>query len=134
MSWRIVNPDSLAAPRGWNHGLLSDGRGRILFVAGQTASDVSGRTDLDFVGQFRLALERVAAVVREAGGEPGNIGRLVIYVTNMNTYLESRKPLGEAYRAVMGRHYPAMALVEVVRLVDSDTMVEIEAMAVLPDA
>ena len=76
----------------------------------------------------------VAAIEREAGGEPGHIGRLVIYVTNMNTYLESRKPLGEAYRAVMGRHYPAMALVEVVRLVDSDTMVEIEAMAVLPDA
>lgn len=134
MSWRIVNPDSLAAPRGWNHGLLWDGRGRILFVAGQTASDLSGRTDLDFVGQFRLALERVAAVVREAGGEPGHIGRLVIYVTNMDTYLGNRKPLGEAYRAVMGRHYPAMALVEVVRLVDSDTMVEIEAMAVLPDA
>ena len=134
MSWRIVNPDSLAPPRGWNHGLLWDGRGKVLFVAGQTASDAAGRSDLDFVGQFRLALERVVTIVREAGGEPAHIGRLAIYVTNMDTYLESRKPLGEAYRAVMGRHYPAMALVEVVRLVDSDTMVEIEAIAVLPDA
>jgi len=134
MSWRIVNPGSLVPPRGWNHGMLWDGRGSVLFVAGQTASDASGRTDLDFVGQFRTALERVVAVVREAGGEPGHIGRLVIYVTNMDTYLESRKALGEAYRGVMGRHYPAMALVEVVRLVDSDTTVEIEAIAVLPDA
>jgi len=134
MNWRIVNPESLVPPRGWNHGLVWDGRGRILFVAGQTASDASGRTELDFAGQFRLALERVVTVVREAGGEPAHIGRLVIYVTNMDTYNESRKSLGEAYREVMGRHYPAMALVEVVRLVDSDTTVEIEAMAVLPDA
>jgi enamine deaminase RidA (YjgF/YER057c/UK114 family) len=134
MNWRIVNPESLVPPRGWNHGLLWDGRGRVLFVAGQTASDASGRTDLDFAGQFRLALERVVTVVREAGGEPGNIGRLVIYVTNIDTYNESRKKLGEAYRELMGRHYPAMALVEVVRLVDSDTKVEIEAMAILPDA
>ena len=134
MSWRIVNPDALPAPRGWNHGLLWDGRGSVLFVAGQTASDASGRTDLDFVGQFRLALERVVAVVGDAGGEPGHIGRLVIYVTNMDTYLESRKALGEVYRAIMGRHYPAMALVEVSRLVDSDTTVEIEAIAMLPDA
>ncbi|HWC07374.1 MAG TPA: RidA family protein [Gemmatimonadota bacterium] len=134
MSWRIVNPGALPTPRGWNHGLLWDGRGKMLFVAGQTASDASGRTDLDFVGQFRLALERVVAVVREAGGEPGHVGRLVIYVTNMDRYVESRKALGEVWRAVMGRHYPAMALVEVVRLVDSDTMVEIEAIAMLPDA
>ena len=134
MSWRIVNPGSLVPPRGWNHGMLWEGGGRMLFVAGQTASDASGRTDLDFVDQFRLALERVVAVVREAGGEPGHVGRLVIYVTNMDRYVESRKALGEAYRAVMGRHYPAMALVEVARLVDSDTMVEIEAIAMLPDA
>ncbi|MGH7543793.1 MAG: RidA family protein, partial [Gemmatimonadota bacterium] len=80
------------------------------------------------------ALERVVTVVREAGGEPGHVGRLVIYVTNMDRYLESRKALGEVWREVMGRHYPAMALVEVVRLVDPDTMVEIEAVAVLPDA
>jgi enamine deaminase RidA (YjgF/YER057c/UK114 family) len=104
MNWRIVNPESLVPPRGWNHGLLWDGRGRVLFVAGQTASDASGRTDLDFAGQFRLALERVVTVVREAGGEPGNIGRLVIYVTNIDTYNESRKKLGEAYRELMGRH------------------------------
>lgn len=133
MTYRIVNPDALGQPRGWNHGMLSETGGRILFVAGQTASDVNGRVEGDFVAQFRRALEKLVAVVREAGGEPCDIGRLTIYVSNMDTYLECRKPLGEAYRAVMGHHYPAMALVEVTRLVEPDTMVEIEATAILRD-
>lgn len=134
MTYRIVNPDALGQPRGWNHGMLSEKGGRILFVAGQTAGVVDGPVQGDFVAQFRVALERVVAVVREAGGEPDLIGRMTIYVSNMDTYLESRKPLGEAYRAVMGQHYPAMALVEISRLTEPDMMVEIEATAVLPDA
>ncbi len=134
MTYRIVNPEALGRPRGWNHGMLAESGGRVLFVAGQTASDVDGPVEKDFVAQFRVALERVVAVVREAGGGPAHIGRMTIYVSNMDTYLESRKPLGEAYRAVMGQHYPAMALVEVSRLTEPDTMVEIEATAVLPDA
>lgn len=133
MTYRIVNPEDLGRPRGWNNGMLAEPGGRILFVAGQTATDASGRVEGDFVTQFRLALEKLVAVVREAGGEPADIGRLAIYVSNMETYLESLKPLGEAYRAVMGNHYPAMALVEVSRLVDPDTMVEIEATAVVRD-
>lgn len=134
MTYRIVNPDQLGQPSGWNHGMLSETGGRILFVAGQTASDVNGRVEGDFVAQFRSALEKLVAVVREAGGRPRDVGRLTIYVSNMDAYLESRKPLGEAYRAVMGQHFPAMALVEVTRLVEPDTMVEIEATAVLTDA
>lgn len=133
MTYRIVNPEDLGRPRGWNNGMLAEPGGRILFVAGQTATDANGRVEGDFVTQFRLALEKLVAVVREAGGEPTDIGRLAIYVSNMETYLESLKPLGEAYRAVMGNHYPAMALVEVSRLVDPDTMVEIEATAVVRD-
>lgn len=133
MTYRIVNPEDLGQPRGWNNGMLAEPGGRILFVAGQTATDASGRVEGDFVTQFRLALEKLVAVVREAGGEPADIGRLAIYVSNMETYLESLKPLGEAYRAVMGNHYPAMALVEVSRLVDPETMVEIEATAVVRD-
>ncbi|MGH7556195.1 MAG: RidA family protein [Gemmatimonadota bacterium] len=134
MTYRIVNPEALGQPRGWNHGMLSESGGRVLFVAGQTAADSSGRIEEDFVVQFRVALERVVAVVREAGGGPAHIGRMTIYVSNMDTYLESLTPLGEAYREVMGSHYPAMALVEISRLVEPDTMVEIEATAVLPDA
>ena len=134
MSHRIVNPEPLGRPSGWNHGLLSPAGGRVLFMAGQTASDSTGRVEGDFVAQFRRALEKLVAVVRAAGGEPPHIGRLTIFVTNMDAYLESRTPLGEAYREVMGQHYPAMSLVEVTRLVEPDTLVEIEATAVLPDA
>lgn len=133
MTYRIVNPENLGQPRGWNNGMLAEPGGRLLFVAGQTATDANGRVEGDFVTQFRLALEKLVAVVREAGGEPADIGRLAIYVSNMETYLESLKPLGEAYRAVMGHHFPAMALVEVSRLVDPETMVEIEATAVVRD-
>lgn len=133
MSFQIINPESLGTPRGWNHGLLATGGGRLLFVAGQTASDASGKvTTRGFVEQWERALEKVLTVVREAGGSAEDIGRLTIYVTDLEAYFSSLKHLGEAYRRLMGRHYPAMALVEVKRLVDTDAIVEIEATAVVP--
>ena len=133
MTFQIVNPESLGAPKGWNNGMLAPEGNRILFVAGQAASDSSGAVaPVGFVEQFAKALENIITVVKEAGGGPQNIGRLMIYVTDMEAYLATRKPLGEAYRGLMGRHYPAMALVEVKGLVDSNALVEIEATAVLP--
>ena len=129
----IVNPQELGAPRGWNNGMLARGAGRALFIAGQTARDESGRVPAkDFVTQFDRALGNVLAVLAAAGGEPGDVGRFTIYVTDMAQYRGSLKPLGEAYRRRMGTHYPAMALVEVKSLVDANAMVEIEATAVLP--
>jgi enamine deaminase RidA (YjgF/YER057c/UK114 family) len=83
------------------------------------------------VDQFGRALENVLAVVREAGGGPEHVGRLTIYVTDLNAYRTSLKPLGEVYRRLMGRHYPAMALVQVTGLVDPNAVVEIEATAVV---
>jgi NAD(P)-dependent dehydrogenase (short-subunit alcohol dehydrogenase family) len=131
----IVNPEELGAPRGWNHGMLAPGAGRTLFIAGQTARDDSGRVPAaDFVSQFDRALGNALAVLRRAGGEPGDVGRLTIYVTDMSQYRASLKPLGEAYRRRMGTHYPAMALVEVKSLVDPQAVVEIEATAVLGPA
>jgi NAD(P)-dependent dehydrogenase (short-subunit alcohol dehydrogenase family)/enamine deaminase RidA (YjgF/YER057c/UK114 family) len=128
----IVNPEALGSPRGWNNGMLSRAGGRPFFIAGQTARDDSGRVATpDFVTQFALALDNVLAVLREAGGEPTDIGRFTIYVTDMEQYRESLKQLGEAYRLRMGTHFPAMALVEVKSLVDPLAMVEIEATAVL---
>jgi enamine deaminase RidA (YjgF/YER057c/UK114 family) len=128
----IINPEELGAPRGWNHGMLAQAGGRTLFIAGQTARDASGRVPAtDFVSQFDRALGHVLAVLRQAGGEPGDIGRFTIYVTDMAQYRASLKPLGEAYRRRMGTHFPAMALVEVKSLVDPQAMVEIEATAVL---
>lgn len=133
MTFQIINPASLGTPRGWNHGLLATGGGRLLFIAGQTASDASGKvTTMGFVEQWEHALEKVLTVVREAGGSAEDIGRLTIYVTDLEAYFSNLKPLGVAYRKLMGRHYPAMALVEVKALVDRDAIVEIEATAVVP--
>jgi NAD(P)-dependent dehydrogenase (short-subunit alcohol dehydrogenase family)/enamine deaminase RidA (YjgF/YER057c/UK114 family) len=130
--YAIVNPTELGAPRGWNNGMLARPGGRTLFVAGQTARDASGRVaPADFVTQFDRALGNVLAVLGEAGGGPGDIGRFTIYVTDMAQYRGSLKPLGETYRKRMGSHYPAMALVEVKSLVDPAAVVEIEATAVL---
>jgi NAD(P)-dependent dehydrogenase (short-subunit alcohol dehydrogenase family) len=128
----IINPEELGAPRGWNNGMLAQAGGRMLFIAGQTARDGSGQVPpADFVNQFDRALGNVLAVLREAGGEPGDIGRFTIYVTDVAQYRGSLKPLGEVYRRRMGKHFPAMALVEVRSLVDPHAMVEIEATAVV---
>lgn len=131
-TYQIINPTSLGAPRGWNNGMLAPAGGRVLFVAGQTARDATGKVPpLGFVEQFGRALENVLAVVREAGGGPEHLGRLTIYVTDLNAYRISLKPLGEMYRGLMGPHYPAMALVQVAGLVDERALVEIEATAVV---
>jgi enamine deaminase RidA (YjgF/YER057c/UK114 family) len=130
--YRIINPASLGAPSGWNNGLLAPAGGRVLFVAGQTARDATGKVPpLGFVEQFGRALENVLAVVKESGGGPEHVGRLTIYVTDLGAYRTSLKPLGDAYRRLMGRHYPAMALVQVAGLVDPNALVEIEATAVV---
>ena len=132
MRYEVVNPEPLGAPSGWNHGMVGPAGGRVLFIAGQTGvSRADGSEPTDFVGQFGAALENILTVVREAGGEPSDVGRLTIYVTSIEAYLGSLKPLGTVYREAMGQHYPAMALVEVVRLVDPRAVVEIEATAIL---
>jgi enamine deaminase RidA (YjgF/YER057c/UK114 family) len=131
--YQIINPPSLGTPRGWNNGMLCISGGRVLFVAGQTARDASGRVPpLGFVPQFGKALDNVLTVVREAGGRPEHIGRFTIYVTDLAAYRGSLEPLGDIYRQAMGRHYPAMALVQVAGLVDPHALVEIEATAVIP--
>ncbi|MCB1057301.1 MAG: RidA family protein [Acidobacteria bacterium] len=135
MSFERVNPPELVPPRGWNHGMLAPAGGRLLFVAGQTARrDESERLPSSFVEQFARALDNLLAVVRAAGGTAEDVGRLTVYVTDLPAYQASLKPLGEAYRERMGRHFPAMALVEVNALVDPGAVVEIEATAVLPPA
>jgi len=128
MTFRIVNPDALGRPSGWNHGMLAPAGGRLLFVAGQTAPERGG----GLVEQWAGALERVLEVVRAAGGGPEHIGRMTVYVIDRQTYLASLKPLGEVHRRLMGRHYPAMTLVQVQALLEPNAAVEIEATAVLP--
>ena len=130
--YEVFNPESLGPPTGWNNGMLAPAGGRVLFVAGQTARDTSGRVvSDDFVTQFATALDHVLAVVDAAGGRATDIGRMTIFVTDLAEYRASLGELGAAYRERMGRHYPAMALLEVSGLVDEGARVEIEATAVV---
>ena len=126
----IINPDSLAPPSGYSHGVKATGT--ILAVAGQVGWDKDGRlVGDDFVAQFARALGNVVEVVRAAGGEPRNLIRLILYVTVKEEYLASLRPLGVEYRQIMGRHYPAMTLVEVKGLIEPGARIEIEGLAVL---
>lgn len=132
MTYELINPEELGAPRGWTNGMLAPAGGRILFVAGQDAAEPGGEvTTDDFVEQFSVALEKAVTVVREAGGGPEDIGRITIFVTDLEAYRGRRKEIGEVYRAHMGKHYPAMALLQVQGLVDPRAKVELEATAVI---
>ena len=125
-----VNPASLVAPRGYSHGMR--GSGEMLFVAGQIGWDRDGRmVSADFVSQFAQALANVLAVVAAAGGGPTSVARLVLYVTDKREYLGRRREVGQAYRRLMGKHFPAMALVEVRGLLEDEARIEIEAVALL---
>jgi enamine deaminase RidA (YjgF/YER057c/UK114 family) len=127
---KTINPEGLAKPRGYSHGIA--GHGELVFVAGQIGWTREGRmVSSDLVAQFDQALDNVLTVVWAAGGKPESVARLVIYVTDKNEYRSAAKAIGEAYRKRMGRHYPAMALVEVKSLLEDDAKVEIEATAVL---
>ena len=132
MTWRIVNPKSLGEPKGWNHGLLAPAKGRVLFIAGQIGiePDMEAPT---FVEQFDTALSNVLAVVRAAGGLPEHIGRMTVYITDMNVYRANPRALKERWQKHMGRYYPTMTLVEVKSLVEKYAQVEIEATAVIPE-
>jgi enamine deaminase RidA (YjgF/YER057c/UK114 family) len=130
----VVHPEGWRPPRGYSNGVLVTGAARLLFVAGQIAWDAEqhlvGRGD--FVAQFRQALANVAAVVAAAGGKPEHLVRLTLYVKDRRAYLAAEKELGAVYRAILGRHFPAMALVEVADLLEDGALVEIEATAALP--
>jgi enamine deaminase RidA (YjgF/YER057c/UK114 family) len=131
VSVTIINPESLGAPRGYSNGILAEAGGRLLFIAGQIGWDEKRIVSDDFVKQFDQALANVIAVVSEAGGLAEEIARLVIYVTDRNEYRARTREIGERYRARMGKHYPAMVLVEVKGLLEDEAKVEIEGVAVL---
>jgi enamine deaminase RidA (YjgF/YER057c/UK114 family) len=133
MTFELINPQSLGAPSGYANGLLTEAGGRLLFIAGQIAWNESHKiVSSDFVEQFDKALGNVMAVVSEAGGNAFDVARLVIYVTDKHEYLERTREVGERYRKHMGKHFPAMVLIQVAGLVDNGAKVEIEGIAVLP--
>lgn len=126
-----INPPGWPRPSGYANGIVAEGR--FLAISGQIGWDE--RNELagdDFLAQARQALRNVIAVLRAAGGEPEHLVRLTWYITDKNEYRANLRGLGDAYREIVGTHYPAMALVQVAALLEEGAKVEIEATAVLP--
>ncbi len=131
---RYINPATVATPKGYSNGVViaPTATGGVLFLAGQVAWDRESRIVSDrFVDQFDQALANVLDVVEAAGGTPESIGKLTIIVTSIEEYTADMKEIGRRYRARMGRHYPAMTLVEVKALLEPGAKVEIEGLACL---
>ena len=128
---KTLQPPGWARPKGFSNGIAA--QGTLVFVAGQIGWTGEGRWEArDFAGQFRQTLKNILAVLAEAKGGPEHIVRMTWYVLDKQEYLNALKPVGEAYRELMGRHYPTMAVVQVSALVENEARLEIEAMAVVP--
>jgi enamine deaminase RidA (YjgF/YER057c/UK114 family) len=127
---RVLQPSGWPAPKGYANGMAADGR--IVVTGGVIGWDSEERLATSFVGQVRQALCNIAAILAEGGAQPEHLVRLTWYVVDMDEYLSNLRDLGQIYREIFGSHYPAMALVQVVRLVEKAARVEIEATAVVP--
>lgn len=125
-----LQPPTWPQPRGYVHGVA--GTGRVVVISGQVGCDPQGRFAPDFASQTQQTLRNILAVLEQAGGDASHIARLTWYVTDMEEYRASLGDLGLAYRAIMGRHFPAMTLVQVGALVEPEARLEIEATAIVP--
>ena len=121
---KIVNPPQWPRPSGYSNGVIENG---FLFVSGQVGWDETGAFAPDLVAQIRQTLRNICAVIEAAGGKPDQIVRLTWYVTNRQAYKSHLAEIGATYREIIGRHFPAMAVVEVSGLVEDEAQVEIEA-------
>ena len=132
----FINPDSWKAARGYSNGVLVTGGGPQLFLAGQVAWDANQNIvgEGDFPAQFRQCLQNIVDILKAAGGAPEHIVRMTMFVSDKEAYEADLPGVGAAYRDLIGRHYPAMSLVQVAALLEKGAMVEIEATAVLPPA
>ena len=128
MQKQIIQPEGWARPAGYANGILTEDG--VLFVAGQVGWNAQKTFESDdFVGQMEQALLNIRTIVEQAGGEASDIVRLTWYVTDKNEYLARQREVGDAYRRVLGRHFPAMTLVVVADLVEDGALLEIEATA-----
>ena len=129
---QILQPDGWMKPKGYANGIAA--AGRQVFVAGQIGwNEQCVFEALDFVGQFRQALKNVVAVLAEAGASPEHVTTMTWFVTDKAAYLRDAKAVGQAWREIMGRNYPAMTVVQVVALVEDAAQIEIQAQAVIPE-
>lgn len=130
MSIERINPGTLAPPRGFSHAVT--GEGRIVFLAGQTALDVRGRiVGASVTEQFEQALGNLLEALRAAGGTPGRLASLTVYVVDMDDYRAHAREVGAVWRRLVGTDYPAMAGIGVARLWDAEALVEVQGFAVL---
>jgi enamine deaminase RidA (YjgF/YER057c/UK114 family) len=130
---KTLQPPDWKPPKGYANGIAA--RGTLVFVGGQVGWNAQQEFESDeFVAQSRRALRNVVAVLAEAGATPEHVVRMTWYVVDRREYLANVRGLGNAYRDIMGRHYPAMTAVEVAALIEERARVEIEATAVIPDA
>ena len=128
---KILQPPGWARAKGFSNGIAA--QGRLVFIAGQIGWDAQQQwRERGFAGQFRQTLSNILEVLAEAGGKPQDLVRLTWYVIDRNEYMASIKEVGAAYRELMGKHYPTMAVVQVAGLVEPEARLEIEATAVLP--
>ena len=129
---QILQPPGWARAKGFSNGIAA--KGQLVFIAGQIGWTGECKWEArDFAGQFRQAIKNILAVLAEAKGRPEHIVRLTWYVLDKKEYLASLKEVGAAYRELMGRHYPTMAVVQVSGLVEDEARLEIEATAVVPE-
>jgi enamine deaminase RidA (YjgF/YER057c/UK114 family) len=126
----ILNPPELAPPRGYAHAVIAAGNTRHVAIAGQIGADAGD----SLPAQFDRTLANILTALRAAGGEPTDLTRLRIYVTNIDAYRAATKELGAVWRRHFGRYYPAMTLVGVTELVDPQALIEIDADAYVPEA
>ncbi|MGW0142078.1 RidA family protein [Streptomyces calvus] len=132
MTAERVNPPDLSPPAGFSHAVVAAGS-RLVFLAGQTALDTDGKVVGDTLPeQFARALTNLLAALRAVGGTPADLARVTVYATDVAAYRTHARELGRIWRELAGRDYPAMAVVEVVRLWDERAVVELDGFAVLP--
>jgi enamine deaminase RidA (YjgF/YER057c/UK114 family) len=130
---KILQPPGWARPKGFSNGIAVQG-GITVYIAGQVGWNGDCRWEaVDFGGQFRQALKNILAVLAEAGGRPEHLVRLTWYVLDKQEYLGAIREVGAAYRELIGKHYPTMAVLQVGGLMEDAARLEIEATAVIPD-
>ncbi|MCR4318345.1 MAG: RidA family protein [Planctomycetes bacterium] len=128
---KFLNPEEWKSPKGYSNGVVAEGT--LVFVAGQVGWDGSEKmVSENFAAQAKQALSNIVRVLAEAGANPGHIVRMTWYVTSKDEYVRESKELGAAYKEIIGKHYPAMTLVQVAALLEEGAKVEIEATAVIP--
>ena len=128
---KVLQPQGWPRPKGYANGIAA--RGEMVFLAGIVGWDAEERFPSGLVGQFRQALENIVAILAEADARPEHVVRMTWYITSRDDYLANGREMGAVYREIMGKHYPVMAVVQVVALMEAAAQIEIEVTAVIPD-